>query len=69
MLIYRLETYITDNIRTLTKPEDLEKVFNYNYSYLSKRFCRVTGKKLRVFYLSRRMAEADRFLSERLTVM
>ncbi len=68
VLVYRLETYITDNICELTKLEDLEKVFNYNYSYLSKRFRKITGKHLSAFYLSKRMKEADRLLSDGLTV-
>ena len=68
VLVYRLETYSTDNICTLTKLENLEKVFNYNYSYLSKRFRSITGKHLSTFYLSCRMKEADRLLSEGLTV-
>lgn len=68
VLVYRLETYITRNIRSLTRLEDLEKVFNYNYSYLSRRFCRITGKRLGEFYQSCRMKEATRLLSEGLTV-
>lgn len=68
VLVYRLETYITGNIRSLTRLEDLEKVFNYNYGYLSRRFYRITGKRLGEYYQSCRMKEANRLLSEGLTV-
>lgn len=68
VLVYRVETYITQNIQALNRLQDLENVFNYSYSYLSKRFFRITGKHLNEFYLSRRMQEATRLLREGLTV-
>lgn len=68
VLVYRLETYITRNIRSLRRLQDLELVFNYNYNYLSKRFYRVTGKHLNAFHLSCRMKEAEKMLHDGLTV-
>ena len=68
VLVYRVETYITRNIAALTRLRDLEDIFNYNYSYLSKRFFRITGKHLNEFYLSCRMKEANRLLGQGLTV-
>ena len=68
VLVYRVETYITRNIAALTRLRNLEDIFNYNYSYLSKRFFRITGKHLNEFYLACRMEEANRLLGHGLTV-
>ncbi|MDY3864404.1 MAG: AraC family transcriptional regulator [Eubacteriales bacterium] len=68
VLVYRLETYITRNIAALTRLQDLGDIFNYNYSYLSRRFYRITGKHLNDFYISCRMQEANRLLGEGLSV-
>ena len=68
VLVYRMETYITRNIAGLTRLRDLGSIFNYNYSYLSRRFLRITGKHLNDFYLSCRMQEANRLLEEGLSV-
>lgn len=68
VLVYRLETYITRNVASLTRLRDLEEIFNYNYSYLSKRFYRITGQHLGDFYVTCRMREANRLLGQGLSV-
>ena len=62
---YQVMNYIDTHIYSLTSLEDLSKKFNYNYSYLSALFSRVTGKTLRAYYLDRRLEVARTMVLER----
>lgn len=57
-LCYRLMNYIDTHIYTMTGLEELSSLTNYNYSYLSALFRRVTGGTLTEYYRNRRLETA-----------
>jgi AraC-like DNA-binding protein len=62
---YRVMNYIDTHIYSLTSLDELSEQFNYNYSYLSALFSRVTGKTLREYYLERRLEVARTMVLEK----
>lgn len=60
-LCYQLMNYIDTHIYTMTGLEDLARASNYNYSYLSSLFRRVTSGTLSDYYRNRRL-ETGRLL-------
>lgn len=62
---YRVMNYIDTHIYSLTSLDELAEKFNYNYSYLSALFSRVTGKTLREYYLDRRLEVARTMVLEK----
>ena len=63
-LCYRLMNYIDTHIYTMTGLEELSELTNYNYSYLSALFRRVTGKTLADYYRNRRLETARLLITE-----
>ena len=61
---YRVMNYIDTHIYSLSSLDELAERFNYNYSYLSALFSRVTGKTLREYYLERRLEVARTMVLE-----
>ena len=57
--------YIDTHIYSLTSLEELAEKFNYNYSYLSALFSKITGKTLREYYLERRLEVARTMVLEK----
>lgn len=55
MLCYRLMNYIDTHICTINGLSEISKITNYNYSYLSSLFKRVTGGTLLDYYKNRRL--------------
>lgn len=68
VLVYGIETYIAGNIRSIPNLQALETVFHYHYSYLSKRFFRITGQRLNEYFLACKMKEANRLLRQGFSV-
>ncbi len=64
ILCYRLMNYIDTHIYTMTSLEELAKITNYNYSYLSALFRKVTSSTLTEYYRSRRLETAKILLDE-----
>ena len=62
---YKVMNYIDTHIYSLTSLDELSEKFNYNYSYLSALFSRVTGKTLREYYIERRLEVARTMVLER----
>lgn len=62
---YRIMNYIDTHIYSLTSLEELAEKFNYNYSYLSALFSKITGKTLREYYLERRLEVARTMVLEK----
>ena len=60
-LCYRLMNYIDTHIYTMTGLSELSEITNYNYSYLSALFRKVTDSTLADYYRNRRL-EAARLL-------
>ncbi len=65
ILCYRLMNYIDTHIYTMTTLHELAEVTNYNYSYLSALFHRVTSSTLIEYYRSRRLETARLLLEEK----
>lgn len=65
ILCYRLMNYIDTHIYTMTSLEELSEVTNYNYSYLSALFRKVTSSTLIEYYRSRRLETAKILLEEK----
>lgn len=63
-LCYRVMHYIDGHIFTLRRLEELGKLCDYNYSYLSALFRRTTGQSIAQYYRMRRMSIAARMMSE-----
>lgn len=64
ILCFQIMNYIDTHIYSLKKLEDVAPKFNYNYSYLSKLFKKVTGKTLLEYYRSRKMEIAKTLILE-----
>jgi AraC-like DNA-binding protein len=64
-ICYKIMNYIDTHIYSLTSLDELSEQFNYNYSYLSALFSRVTGKTLREYYLERRLEIARTMVLEK----
>lgn len=64
ILCYRLMNYIDTHIYTMTSLEELSEITNYNYSYLSALFRKVTSSTLTEYYRSRRLETAKILLEE-----
>lgn len=54
-LCYQMINYIDKNIYGMTGLSEMSEAMNYNYSYLSDLFCRVTGDTLMHYYTNRRL--------------
>ena len=68
-LCYRMMHYIDTHIYTMQGLSDLADAMQYNYSYLSDLFCRVTSDTLLHYYRTRRLEAAKLLLCEgKLTV-
>lgn len=65
ILCFQLMNYIDTHIFSLKKLEDIAPKFNYNYSYLSKLFKKVTGKTLLEYYQQRKMKTAKTLILEK----
>lgn len=65
VLCFQLMNYIDTHVYSLQKLSDVAPKFNYNYSYLSKLFKKVTGKTLLDYLLSRKMQIAKALILER----
>ena len=63
-LCFSLMNYIDTHIYTLSSLEELSSTTNYNYSYLSALFKRVTGGTLSEYYRNRRLETSRLLLSE-----
>ena len=63
VLCYQIMNYIDTHIYELKDLSVLSGVTNYNYSYLSSLFCKVTGETLSDYFRNRRL-ETARFLIE-----
>ena len=63
-LCYRLMNYIDTHIYTLSGLEELAKVTNYNYSYLSSLFHKTTSGMLTDYYRHRRLETARLLIDE-----
>ncbi len=64
LLVYDMQNYVAEHIRTLRDLPSLARVYHYNYRYLGRVFSRVTGKSLRAYYAECRMREAERLLAD-----
>ena len=64
ILCFQIMNYIDTHIYSLQKLEDIAPKFNYNYSYLSKLFKKVTGKTLLEYYRNRKMEIAKTLILE-----
>ena len=65
ILCYRLMNYIDTHIYTMSTLEELSEITNYNYSYLSALFHRVTSSTLIDYYRTRRLETARILLEEK----
>lgn len=63
-LCYRMMHYIDTHIYTMQGLSDLADAMQYNYSYLSDLFCRVTSDTLLHYYRTRRLEAAKLLLGE-----
>lgn len=63
-LCYRLMNYIDTHIYTMTGLQELSELTNYNYSYLSALFRRVTGSTLAEYHRNRRLEAAKLLIAE-----
>ena len=63
VLCYQIMNYIDTHVYELKDLSVLSSVTNYNYSYLSSLFCKVTGETLSEYFRNRRL-ETARFLIE-----
>lgn len=63
-LCYRLMNYIDTHIYTMTGLEELAEAMNYNYSYLSSLFRKVTSGTLSDYYRNRRLETARLLILE-----
>lgn len=63
VLCYQIMNYIDTHVYELKDLSVLSAVTNYNYSYLSSMFCKVTGETLSEYFRNRRL-ETARFLIE-----
>ena len=63
-LCYRLMNYIDTHIYTMTGLGELADLTNYNYSYLSSLFRKVTARTLNDYYRSRRLETARLLILE-----
>lgn len=61
---YHVMDYIDNNIYKITDLKSLEKVFNYNYSYISDLFSETTGQTISNYFKSKRMSLAKVLLKE-----
>ena len=64
LLCLKLMNYIDTHIYTLKNLEHLAEVFNYNYSYLSALFNKITSRTLFEYYQNRRMEAARLLIDE-----
>ncbi len=60
----RIMNYIDANIYDLENLNDLTRIVNYNYNYLSSMFKKTTGITLRDYFLNRRLETADVLVKE-----
>ena len=63
-LCYRLMNYIDTHIYTMTGLGELAELTNYNYSYLSALFRKVTDSTLAEYYRNRRLEAARLLIAE-----
>lgn len=61
---YHVMDYIDNNIYGISDLKSLEKVFNYNYSYISDLFSATTGQTLSNYFKNKRMTIAKSLLKE-----
>lgn len=64
VLVYGIKNYISNNIRHIQNLKDLETVFNYSYTYLSKRFFGIAKMHLYDYFIACKMKEANRLLAQ-----
>jgi len=64
MFCNRIMSYIDANIYDISNLNELAKIANYNYCYLSQLFRKTTGRTLRDYYLNRRLEAADGLIRE-----
>ena len=68
ILCYQITEYISSNIENINSLKELEKVFNYSYSYLSRVFKKTTSEKLDEFYIHKKLNAAKNLINEGLTL-
>lgn len=68
LLAYDIMFYINDNVASIKKITDLEKVFYYKIPYLSRCFVELTGTSINNYYVSKKMELASNMLKEGKTV-
>ncbi len=68
VLVYTLQTYLAQNVRTLGNLQTLSERFSYDYRSLAAKYRAVTGESLGKAFLRLKMKEADRLLAEGCTV-
>lgn len=59
-----LMTYIDENIYEVSNLNDLIKLTNYNYNYISALFKKTTGTTLRDYYINRKLETANILVKE-----
>lgn len=61
---YHIMDYIDNNVYNVVDLKSLEKVFNYNYTYISDIFSQTTGQTLNNYFKNKRMSVAKTLLKE-----
>jgi AraC-like DNA-binding protein len=61
---YHVMDYIDNNIYGISDLKSLEKIFNYNYSYISDLFSETTGQTLSSYFKNKRMSVAKSLIKE-----
>ena len=63
-LISQLFSYIDDHLADDLTLDSLSRQFHHNGTYLSRRFCRITGISLQQYIIEKRIALAQKYLRE-----
>lgn len=57
-----LKEYVDQHFREIEKIEDVAEEFNYNYTYLSRLFKKITGLSMNKYITHKRIEEAKKFM-------
>ena len=64
ILCFQVMNYIDTHITTIKNLEDISKAFNYNYSYLSALFKKITGTSINDFFSQKKFAYAKQLITK-----
>lgn len=68
LLVYKIIDYLDSNMSTIKNLKELEKLYNYNYNYMSSVFTRIMKFSINEYFRKLKMQKAQQMLNDGISI-